>query len=97
MILCNLEVKKKFHSARDFSNKKWYLLSCDEAKEPRGQEAVLDDQWHLSVYEPLFSQFSHSFFGPFDVRIHQWLPLFHPFLVLKKQKTTDPLKMAGRM
>lgn len=25
------------------------LLPCDETKEPCGKEAVLDDQWHLSV------------------------------------------------
>lgn len=34
-----------------FLNK--YLLSCDEAQEPCGEEAVVDDEWRLSLDEPL--------------------------------------------
>lgn len=75
------------HTLRCFINK--YLLSCDEAQKPGGEEAVVDDERHLSVYEPLCSQFPESSVSPFNMRIRQWFPLLHPRLVLTKSKQTD--------
>lgn len=74
------------HTRRCFINK--YLLSRDEAQKPGGEEAVVDDERHLSVYEPLCSQFPESSVNSFNMRIHQWFPLLHPRLVLTKGKQT---------
>lgn len=74
------------HTLRCFINK--YLLSCDEAQKPGGEEAVVDDERHLSVYEPLCSKVPETSVSPFNMRIHQWFPLLHPCLVLTKGKQT---------
>ena len=69
-----------------FLNK--HSLSRDEAHKPGGEEAVVDDERHLSVYEPLRSQFPESPLGPFGVRIRRWFPLLHPRPVLIKAAQT---------
>lgn len=61
-----------------------HLLSRDEAQEPGGEEAVVDDERHLSLYEPLWGQFPESPFSPFSMRIHRRLPVLHPRPLLIK-------------
>lgn len=74
------------HVLRCYINK--YLLSSDEAQEPRGEEAIVDNERHLSVYEPFCSQFPESSFSPFNMKIHQRFFLLHPRPVLIKAKQT---------
>lgn len=85
------------HTIKCFLNES--LLSWDEAQEPSGEEAVVDDEGHLSVYEPLWSQFPESSFGPFSWRIHWRFPLLHPRPVLTKatQRWRTPAFISKRM
>lgn len=66
-----------------------YLLSGDEAQEPTGEEAIVDDERHLSLYEPLRCQFPESSFSPLTKGVHLWLPLLYLCLALIKATETS--------
>lgn len=70
------------HLMKCFLNE--YLLSCNEAQEPRGEEAVVDDERHLRLYKPPGSQFLESSFSPFRMTVNCRFPLLHPYPALFK-------------
>lgn len=66
-----------------------YLLSGDEAQEPAGEKAVMDDERQLSLYEPLRRQLPESPFGPLGRRTHVGFLLLHLCSALIKTTGTS--------